>query len=355
MNKLKVFLKRYLCLVLIGSMVLTGCQKETKRDKPIGKVTYAYFDTVSYIYDYANDTDDEFDKCSSDVFGILDYYHRLFDIYNSYDGINNLYTINANAGLKPIKVDSELIDFLLYCKEVYELTEGKMNVMMGSVLSIWHEHRQIAIDDPANGTVPDMEQLKSASEHMSIDSLVIDENEGTVFISDKDAKIDVGAIGKGYATEKAAQYLIENEKEGYVLNIGGNIRIIGTKPDGSKWSTGIKNPNDPDGNFPIKISIANTSCVTSGIYERYYVVKNVRYHHIIDGETLMPANYFSSVTVITEDSGLADALSTALFCMDKESGEKVVNKIGNVDVIWIYSDGKVEYTENVKNLIIVDK
>ncbi len=352
MNKIGIFLKRYLCVLLIGCLVLTGCQKETKRDKPIGKVSYAYFDTVSYIYDYANDTDEEFDKCSSEVFGILDYYHRLFDIYNSYENVNNLYVINSKAGIEPVEVDKELIDFLLYCKELYNLTDGKMNVMMGAVLTIWHDHRQAAMDDPSLATVPDMEQLQQAAQHISIDSLVIDENAGTVYIADSLARIDVGAIGKGYATEKAAQYLIENKKDGYVLNIGGNIRIVGNKPDGSKWTTGIKNPNDPDGNFPIKISIANTSCVTSGIYERYYTVNKVRYHHIIDEDTLMPANYFSSVSVITESSALADALSTALFCMSKEDGEKVIARIGNVDVIWIYADGTVEYTENVKNFIV---
>ncbi|MDO4377763.1 MAG: FAD:protein FMN transferase [Erysipelotrichia bacterium] len=352
MNKIMIFLKRYLCVLLIGCLVLAGCQKETKRDKPIGKVSYAYFDTVSYIYDYANDTDEEFDKFSSEVFGILDYYHQLFDIYNYYENVNNLYVINSKAGIEPVKVDRELIDFLLYCKELYNLTAGKMNVMMGAVLSIWHDHRQTAMDNPSLATVPDMEQLQQAAQHISIDSLVIDEAAGTVYIADCLARIDVGAIGKGYATEKAAQYLKENKKDGYVLNIGGNIRIIGNKPDGSKWTTGIKNPNDPDENFPIKISIANTSCVTSGIYERYYTVNKVRYHHIIDEDTLMPANYFSSVSVITENSALADALSTALFCMSKEDGEKVIAKIGNVDVIWIYADGTVEYTENVKNFIV---
>ncbi len=352
MNKKKVFLIWYLCLLLCGSMFLTGCQKENGRQQPIGKVNYSYFDTVSYIYDYANDTDDEFEKYSSDVFGILKYYHQLFDIYNAYDGINNLYTINKNAGKNAVKVDKELIDFLLYCKELYYLTDGKMNVMMGSVLSIWHQHREIASSNPELASVPDIQQLQLANEHTSIEDLIIDEDNCTVYISDSDASLDVGAIGKGYATEKAAQYLIENNKNGYVLNIGGNIRIIGTKPDGSSWITGIKNPNDPDGDFPIKISISDTSCVTSGIYERYFTVDNVRYHHIIDQDSLMPANYFSSVTVITQDSGLADGLSTALFCMSKQQGEEIVKKLGNVDVIWIYADGKLEYTENVKNFII---
>ena len=114
----------------------------------------------------------------------------------------------------------------------------------------------------------------------------------------------------------------------------------------------IKNPNDPDGDFPIKISISNTSCVTSGVYERYYTVNGTRYHHIIDSETLFPAEYFASLTILTSDSGLADSLSTALFCCDEHTGREILSKIDGVEAIWIYSDGKISYTENVEKLTV---
>ena len=349
-----VRISRVLCqILLVGALLVAfGCQKEVNRDKPIGKVSYNYFDTVSYVYDYTNDTEKEFEQFSNGVFDVLCYYHQLFDIYNDYSGINNLKTINDNAGIKPVEVDKDLIDFLVYCKQMYTLTSGKMNIMLGSVLRLWHDCRSEAAIDPANSKIPAENELLEANKHTSIDNLIIDEENRTVYISDKDSSIDVGAVGKGYATEKAAQYLIENEKYGYVLNIGGNIRTIGTKPNGDSWVTGIKNPNDPDGDFPIKISISNTSCVTSGVYERYYTVNGKRYHHIIDSDTLFPAEYFASLTILTSDSGLADSLSTALFCCDEQTGREILSKIDGVEAIWIYSDGKISYTENVEKLTV---
>ena len=179
--------------------------------------------------------------------------------------------------------------------------------------------------------------------------LEIDEANQTVRITDPKASIDVGALGKGYATEKAAQRLAELGATGYVLNIGGNIRIVGTKPDGSGWGTGIKNPASPD-QYAYKITISNTSCVTSGDYERFFTVDGVKYHHVIDKDTLMPAAYFSSVTIITPNSGLADALSTALFSMPYEEGLALVNKIGNVEVLWITPDGTQYRTQGIENM-----
>ena len=120
-----------------------------------------------------------------------------------------------------------------------------------------------------------------------------------------------------------------------VLNIGGNIRTIGVRPDGTNWEVGLTNPDKTSGGFATKLNLGETACVTSGNYHRYYVVDGVSYHHIIDPDTLMPANYFSSVTVITENSALADALSTALFCMSYEEGKALIESLGDIEVIWI--------------------
>ena len=216
--------------------------------------------------------------------------------------------------------------------------------MMGSVLKLWHDCRE-------SGTrIPTEDELAEAKKHNDISNLEIDVENSTVRISDPNASIDVGALGKGYATEMAAKYLEKEGANSYVLNIGGNIRIIGHKPDGTGWKTGIKNPADTT-TFASYITIADTSCVTSGDYERYFVVDGQRYHHIIDKDTLMPAAYFSSVTVITKDSGLADALSTALFAMSYEDGLALVEKFGGVDVLWITADGSQYMTKGFADLI----
>ena len=342
-----------LCVILGLLVVLTGCPETAdtgKTPKTKGKVYITYFDTVSYVYSYAGDSDEQFNENCDGVSAILEEYHNLFDIYYEHSGVVNLCTLNKNAGGEAMVVDEKLIDFLLYAKELYTLTNGEMNVMMGSVLRLWHDCREAAGKDPKSACIPSEEALANAAQHVDFASLEIDEQNSTVRISDPEASIDVGALGKGYATEKAAQYLKEKGAESYVLNIGGNIRIIGQKPDGSGWLTGIKNPHDPD--YYVKyITISDVSCVTSGDYERYYTVNGVRYHHIIDKDTLMPSEYFSLITVITPDSALADALSTALFCMSYEDGLALVNSIDGVEVFWIDRNGNQYMTEGFSALV----
>jgi thiamine biosynthesis lipoprotein len=148
----------------------------------------------------------------------------------------------------------------------------------------------------------------------------------------------------------AAQHLEAQGISGYVLNIGGNLRIIGRKHDGSEWRTGVKDPANTD-QFATIITLSDTSCVTSGDYERFFVVGGKRYHHIIDKDTLHPSEHFSSVTVITKHSGLADALSTALFGMNYEDGLALVEKTEGVEVLWIAHDGTQYYTPGLEKLI----
>ena len=336
-----------LCLLLLTALV--GCAEEEQKNEPLGMVYFAYFDTVSYVYSYAGDPVELFEERSAGVSRVLEEYHQLFDIYHEYAGINNLCTVNRLAGGDPVPVDEKLIDFMLYAKEVYELTGGEMNVMMGAVLRPWHDCRTAADSDPANAKLPDMAILQAAALHTDFSLLEIDAANCTLRITDPEAAIDVGALGKGYATEKAAQYLEGEDLSGYVLNIGGNIRIIGTKPDGSGWKTGLRDPFEEG--YAAYLELADTSCVTSGSYERFYTVDGKRYHHIIDKDTLMPADFFPSLVIVCKDSGLADALSTALFCMSYEDGCAIVEKLDGVEALWIMNDGEIRYTDGLKDKI----
>ena len=322
-----------------------------KAVEPKGKAYYTYFDTVSYVYDYAGDPEERFEENSDAVSQILLDYHQLFDIYHEYSGVTNLCTLNKAAGGEALEVDPKLIDFLLCAREMYDLTDGEMNVMLGSVLRLWHNCREAASENPKEASIPSEEELRRAWTHSGIELLEIDEQKRTVRIADPEASIDVGALGKGYATERAAEYLESVGAEGYVLNIGGNIRCIGDRPDGSGWVTAIRNPDRSSEEFACRIRIRDTACVTSGVYERYFTVKGTRYHHIIDRDTLFPADYFDSLTVITRDSGLADALSTALFCMPEEQGRALAEKLGGVELLWIYPDGTQHYTPGFAALI----
>lgn len=334
------------CAVSLASC--TPSVPEIEEPKTKARSNYEFFDTVSVIMSYKGDTEEEFLANATAVFDLLGEYHRLFDIYYEYSGVNNVKTINENAGIAPVEVDSRLIDFLLWAKEIYTLTEGKTNIAMGSVLKLWHDAREAGTDNPEAAYIPDCAALAEAALHADINKLVIDKENSTVFLADPNMSLDVGAVGKGYATERAAELLISRGVSSYVLNFGGNIRAIGEKVTGDGWLTGITNPDKSSSeSFACKVKIKNTSLVTSGDYERYYTVDGVKYHHIIDPVTNMPSSYFSSVSVFTLDSGLADALSTSLFSMSYEDGLRIVGAIEGVEVIWITKDGEIKKTDGI--------
>ena len=350
MNMGKKTLALFCALALAVSM--TACGKpETKRD-PQGMAYFSYFDTVSYVYSYAEDSAEEFEARSAEVSAVLYRYHQLFDIYHEYSGINNLCTVNRLAGGEPVTVERELIDFLLYARDLYDRTGGEMSIMLGAVLSIWHDYRTEATDDPSAARLPTEEELSEAARHTDISLLEIDTENSTVRLTDPKASIDVGALGKGYATQKAAERLEALGVSSYVLNIGGNICIIGSKPNGDGWTTGVRDPREPDGPYAATLNLADTSCVTSGNYERYYTVDGVRYHHLIDKDTLWPAEHVASLTVITKNSALADALSTALFCMPYEEGLALAESFEDVEVLGVFSDGTVKHTPALADAMI---
>lgn len=310
------------------------------------------FDTASTVLAY--DTDQEaFDTHFQQFHQKLEEYDRLYDIYNSYDGINNLYTLNEKAKDGPVKVDSRIIDLLEYCKYVYELSGGKTNVCFGSVLSIWHDSREYGVNNPEDASLPDMEELKAAAEHTDINSLVIDKENSTVYFSDPELRLDVGAVAKGYAVQQACKWAKDNLWTSAAVSIGGNICTFGYKNDDGKtlWNIGIENPDTNAEDYLVNVEITDLSVVTSGDYQRYYTVDGKKYCHIINPETLMPSEYVSSVSVICEDSALGDALSTTLFNMPIDEGLELIEKTENAEAVWVDKDYNETYSSGFKSYI----
>ena len=344
---MKRFLSVFLVVVIIAIQMIgfCGCDNEIQLNK-YKAYYFDYFDTATTIIGYAN-TQEEFDEICEDIKSQLNKYHRLFTIYNRYEGLNNLVTINDvdNGKHNVVTVDREIIDMLTFAKEMYQKTNGTVNIAMGSVLKIWHNYRNAGLDDPSNAELPPMEKLKEASEHTNIDDLIVDTENNTVFIADPEMTLDVGAIAKGYAVERIAEYLESKGVTNFLLNVGGNVRTIGMA-DTEKWKVGIENPDISNEEKPYieYLEVAGESIVTSGSYQRFYVVNGENYHHIIDPETLMPGTKYRSVSVLTDDSGLGDAVSTALFLMDYEEGKQLVESIENVEAMWVLPDGKQQYS-----------
>lgn len=345
--------------ILIGTVFFALCifaalnnnqnqKQEEMQEEKLDRYTASFFDvfdTKTDIIGYSTDKD-VFAEQVAALKEKLMHYHRLFDIYNDYEGINNIKTINDNAGIAPVVVDSEIIALLKLSKEMYAKTNGQMNVAMGSVLKIWHEYREEASNNPMEAKVPPMDKLEEANQYTDIEKIVIDEAASTVYLADAKMSIDVGSIGKGYAVERIAEYAKEIGMTSALLSVGGNICAVGTKFDGSNWNVGIQNPDTSSKEPHVEmVRIADVSVVTSGDYQRYYMVDGERYCHIIDGDTLMPANYFTSVSVILKDSGVADALSTSVFNMPFEEGLAFVNGLEGVEAIWIMHDGSLHYSD----------
>lgn len=309
------------------------------------------FDTKTDIIGYGT-SEEEFTEQVELLKDKLQYYNDLYDIYHSYSGMNNIRTINENAGVAPVKVDPEIIHLLQFSKEMYGKTDGQINIAMGSVLSIWHDYREAGVNAPENAELPSMEELAAAAEHTDINQIIIDEEVSTVYLADPEMSIDVGSIGKGYAVQRVAEYAKEIGIENILLSVGGNVCAVGSKEDGSGWKVGIQNPDlESQEEYVQKVLVGDASVVTSGDYQRYYTVDGVRYCHIIDPDTLMPADYFASVSIVSEDSGLADALSTSVFNMSFEEGLSLVNGLDGVEAMWIFEDGSIQYSEGFEQYI----
>lgn len=310
------------------------------------------FNTVTQIVGYSK-SETDFKEFSQFIYDELQEYHQLFDKYNDYENVINIKTINDNANNAPVKVDRKIIDLLLYCKESYKKTNGKVNIAMGPVLEIWHDYRTAGVDNPLDAALPPMEKLQEASNYMDINKVIIDEKNSTVYFADDNMSLDVGAIAKGYATEQVTQAAIQNGYTDFLLSVGGNVRAAGLKgKEQELWSVGIQDPDKDSGNNSIfTLSVSNLSVVASGDYERYYTVNGKQYHHIIDPDTLMPSSYYTAISVITPDSADADALSTALYNMPYEESRAYADQLEDTEVLWIFSDRSMKYTDGFMDLV----
>ncbi|QQK08700.1 FAD:protein FMN transferase [Miniphocaeibacter halophilus] len=349
--------KKFILLSLLSIILLfTACNKNKyiKNQDTI----FGTFDTIIDFTAYT-ETEEEYKKYYSLVKEEFNRLHKLYDIYNDYEGINNIKAINDMAGIEPVEVDRDIIELLKFSKNMTEKYSYKTNIAFGPVLNIWHEYREEALDEnnKEKPEVPNIEELKSASQHTDINKVIINEENSTVFLEDEKMSLDIGATSKGYASQLVMNKVREAGCKSAILSAGGNVISIG-KPmekDKDKWGIGIQNPNSEKGDTGSSIIDIvygnNISLVTSGDYQRYYEVDGKIYNHIIDPDTLVPGDLYKSVTVLAEDSGVADFLSTTLFLLPIEEGKDLIKDIDNVEVIWIDKNEKKHITEGMKNYL----
>lgn len=339
-------------------------QKDEKEDQPadkeidentndsealpkLDKTYYDYFDTVSTILTYSNDKE-SFEKQCELLEKEMDRYNKLYNSYDSFEGVNNFKTINDKAGIEPVKVDPEIIELIEYSEKIYDLTEGNINIAMGSLLGLWHDYREMSLDNPDKAAIPSEKELVEKSNHKDIKAIEIDKEKSTVYIKDPDVKLDIGAIGKGFATEKIAKKLKQAGFTRGILSVGGDDVIIGDNPNNSQglWKIAVQNPflDQKDKPYSSIVSVKNTSVVTSGDYQRFFTVDGKNYHHIIDPATRYPSTRWKSVSVKADSISLADSLSTYFFIVDYETGLKKAME-NKVEAYWIDQEGNEYKTD----------
>jgi thiamine biosynthesis lipoprotein len=327
---------KFLPFILIIIFTFASCVNGYDR---YSEVYRGHFDTNVTFIAFAEKAH-IFNSASSAVRNVVETDGKLFDIYSNYEGINNLKTINDNAGIRPVEVDEAILDLLEFSIDMYELTNGTVNIAMGSVLRIWSEYREQGI------SLPPVELLNEHAAYTDINSIVIDRTQNTVFLKETGMSVDVGSIAKGFTAMRALDAAQSTGVESALINMGGDIAALGKPMDGrERWSVGIQNPflDEERRNIMDTVYVNGMAIASSGNYERFYTVDGINYSHIIDPETLFPAVRFAHVTVVHKDAALAEAFSTALFIMSLSQGRELLEKNG-AEGMWIMPDGTIETT-----------
>lgn len=265
---------------------------------------------------------------------------RIEQLISSWDSNSQTSEVNRNAGLRPVKVDAELFDLIQRAIGISKLTDGAFDVSYASMDKIWKFDGSMTV-------MPSTDSIKASVSKVGFQNVVLDKESSTVFLKLKGMKIGFGAIGKGYAADKAKDLLISKGVVSGIINASGDMNTWGKQPDGSEWKVAITNPMDKNKVFAL-LPITNGAVVTSGNYEKYVTFNDVRYTHIIDPRSGYPATGIISVTVFAPKAELADALATSVFVMGIEVGLNRINQLPKVECIIIDDKGNIITSKNIE-------
>lgn len=236
--------------------------------------------------------------------------------------------INRMAGLEEVEVSEETFSLLARAVDSAYFTEGAFNPLLGGVVDLWGIGTEEA-------RVPSQEEIAAILPYCSLDNIVLDEERRTVFLKSGKTSIDLGAIGKGYASDKVAEYLRSQGVERGIINLGGNVYVLGRKSAEEPWVVGLQNPESDYGGYYATVSVEDSAVITSGSYERFMTKDGMEYSHIMDPETGSPAETdLLSVSIISDDGTFADVLSTAVFVLGYDEGVSLIEKAG-VDAVLL--------------------
>ena len=332
-------LKRPIAFIIIAIIILTvtGCTTN-KKQEPLTRTEFL-MDTVVTLKIY-----DKQDK------KILDEaINRLKEIENRMSvtiDTSDVSQINKNAGIKPVKVHDDVYYVIEKAKHFATISDGAYEPTIGPLVDLWNI---TGTDEKERSTIPSEAEIKEKMALVNYKGLQLMEG-NSVYLNRKGMKIDLGGIVKGYAADEMKRIFLENGVKSAIIDLGGNIYAIGGKKNSNMWKIGIQDPFDITGNYIGIINIKDKSIVTSGDYERYFMYKGERYHHIIDSKTGYPSkNEVAGVSIISDKSINGDALSTALFILGVDKGTELIKKLGDVDAIFITKQKEIYVPERLTN------
>ena len=270
----------------------------------------------------------------------IDEISRIEKVISSWNPTSQTSEINRNAGIQPIKVDEELYQLIERAIGISKLTDGAFDISYASMDRIW-------TFDGSMTEMPSEKDIKRSVSKVGYQNIILDPNKQTVFLKIPGMKMGFGAIGKGYAADKAKALLIEKGVVSGIINASGDMNTWGKQPNGNPWKVAITNPLDKQKAFAM-LPISEGAVVTSGNYEKFVTLNNKKYSHIIDPRTGYPSSGILSVTVFAPKAELADALATSVFVMGKEVGLNRINQLSKIECIIVDEDGNLFTSENIK-------
>ena len=270
----------------------------------------------------------------------VDEIKRIETLISSWDPNSQTSAINANAGIKPLTVDEELYTLIGRCVEISKLTDGAFDISYASMDRIWKYDGSMTV-------MPSEEKIKASVAKVGHENILLDPENFTVFLKLKGMKIGFGAIGKGYAADKARKLLEQKGVSGGIINASGDLNAWGKQFNGTDWMVAITNPLNKEKVFSW-LPVQNSAVVTSGNYEKYVEFNEVRYSHIIDPRTGYPSSGINSVSIFTKSAELADALSTSVFVMGVETGLDFINQLKGVECVIVDGDNNIRTSENIQ-------
>ena len=326
-------MKKLLSALLVVLFTFTGCaaQETAVKRSAVG----FFFDTVVTLTAYTPDEgllDRALKECAR--------YEQLLS--KTVEG-SDVWAINHAQG-RPVTVSQETLEVLETAQYVADISQGAFDVTVAPAVALW--------DFTGGGNLlPDSEALAQAAALADYRKLTIEEGRVTL---PEGMQIDLGGVAKGFIADQIDAFLRDNGVTSALLNFGGNVISIGDKPDGQgAWRVGIQNPAEPRGAYLMAVYATDLAVVTSGIYERGFDLNGVRYHHLLDPDSGWPVqNELSSVTILTRQSALADALSTATFVLGMEKGLALIESLAGVEAVFVTREGQIQATSGAGALVV---